>query len=99
MNLITVNAGQLALQGTLDMDSVATIQPLLLQAMQGGQLNLDLAAVDKADAAALAMLLGALRQQQQRGGELRLQHLPASLVSQARLYGVADLLGVQGNAS
>ncbi|MFC3531870.1 lipid asymmetry maintenance protein MlaB [Vogesella facilis] len=98
MSLITVTAGQLALQGVLDMDTVASVQPQLLQAMQGGTLHLDLSAVEKADAAALAMLLGAARQQQQRGGELLLQHLPASLASQARLYGIADLLGMPGDA-
>ncbi len=43
------------------------------------------------------MLLGAVRQQQQRGGELLLQHLPASLASQARLYGIAELLGMPGD--
>ncbi len=33
MSLTTVTAGQLALQGILDMDTVASIQPQLLQAM------------------------------------------------------------------
>ncbi|SCK17125.1 lipid asymmetry maintenance protein MlaB [Vogesella sp. LIG4] len=96
MSLSRPADGQLALSGILDMDTVAGIQPQLMQAMQGGKLRLDLSAVDKADAAALAMLLGALRQQQQRGGELVLQHLPASLASQAQLYGVAGLLGMPG---
>jgi len=99
MSLSRPASDQLALSGTIDMDSVAQLQPQLLQAMQGGRLRLDLSAVDKADAAALAMLLGALREQQRRGGELLLENLPATLASQAQLYGVAGLLGMTGDAS
>ena len=99
MSLTRPAPGQLALSGSLDMDSVAQLQPQLLQAMQGGSLRLDLSAVAKADAAALAMLLGALREQQRRGGELLLENLPASLASQAQLYGIAGLLGMSGDAS
>lgn len=52
----------------------------------------DLAAVEETDAAALAVAFAWLRTAKSLGIDLRFAHLPASMVSQARLYGVYDIL-------
>lgn len=57
-----------------------------------GQKIFDLAAVEEADSSALTLVFAWLRMAQQCGATLRIMHPPASMVSLAALYGVADLL-------
>ncbi|MFA9948884.1 STAS domain-containing protein [Dentiradicibacter hellwigii] len=52
----------------------------------------DLAAVEETDASALAVAFAWLRTARSLGIDLRFAHLPAGMVSQARLYGVDDML-------
>lgn len=52
----------------------------------------DLAAMEEADASALAVAFGWLRTAKSLGIDLRFAHLPAGMVSQAKLYGVYDIL-------
>jgi phospholipid transport system transporter-binding protein len=53
---------------------------------------LDLASVKEADSSALAVLFGLQRSAATRGVALRVAHSPASLLSLAGLYGVAESL-------
>jgi ABC-type transporter Mla MlaB component len=55
-------------------------------------MNVDLSAVEDTDASALGVLFAWLRTARQLGIELRVAHVPASMVSQARLYGVYESL-------
>ena len=93
MTLRTVAAGQYALDGDVGMDSVANLHAGLKAALQGGNATLDLSGLGKVDSAAVALLLDALRRQQQRGGTLQLHHVPDSLRVLAELYELAPLLG------
>lgn len=52
----------------------------------------NLAAVEETDASALAVAFAWLRTARSLGIDLRFAHLPAGMVSQARLYGVDDML-------
>ena len=53
---------------------------------------LDLKAVGETDSSALSVVFGLLRTARERGATLRVANPPASLLSQAALYGVADTL-------
>ncbi len=61
-------------------------------AAPAGEMLLDLAAVEETDSSALSVIFGLLRTAQKRGLTLRIAHAPASMLSQAALYGVAESL-------
>ncbi|MDR1934147.1 MAG: STAS domain-containing protein [Candidatus Accumulibacter sp.] len=64
----------------------------LLSAEAGKDVALDLASVREVDSSALAVLFGWQRSAAARGIALRVSHPPASLLSLAGLYGVAESL-------
>ena len=55
-------------------------------------LCIDLSSVTDTDASALGVLFAWLRSAHQSSVELRIAHIPASMVSQAKLYGVYENL-------
>ena len=63
-----------------------------LQAIAGGQTEIDLARVATVDSSAVATLLAWKRAAAARNASLALRNAPASLRSLAQLYGVAELL-------
>lgn len=63
-------------------------------ATTGTSLDLDLAAVAETDSSALSVVFGLLRTARERGVQLRVAHAPASMLSQAALYGVSDSLSL-----
>ena len=70
-----------------------------LQAMLAGAAGqspavvvLDLKAVGETDSSALSVVFGLLRTARERGATVRVVNPPASMQSQATLYGVADTL-------
>lgn len=63
-----------------------------LQAIAAGQTVFDLSGIAELDSAAVATLLAWQRAALARGKTLTFTHLPASLCSLMRLYGVAELL-------
>lgn len=86
--------GVWALRGDL---SMATVPSLWTQRQRlfaaGGRVTLDLKAVERADSAGLALLVGLLRTATARGTSLHLVGLPEQLAAMARLSGVAGLVG------
>lgn len=65
---------------------------LLRAAEKTADLQVDLSAVTETDASALAVVFAWLRTAQHAGITLRIASLPASMVSQAKLYGVFETL-------
>jgi phospholipid transport system transporter-binding protein len=63
-----------------------------LQAIEDGQTEIDLGELTAVDSAAVATLLEWKRAAHRKGQALAFRNLPASLVSIARLYDVAELL-------
>jgi ABC-type transporter Mla MlaB component len=53
---------------------------------------LDLSLAEETDSSALSVVFGLLRSARERGVKLRVSHPPASMISQATLYGVSDSL-------
>ena len=60
----------------------------------GVALVLDLALVEETDSAALSVVFGLLRTARECSVTLRVAHAPASMISQAALYGVSDSLSL-----
>jgi phospholipid transport system transporter-binding protein len=63
-----------------------------LQAIRDGQLEIDLAGLTAVDSAAVATLLEWKRVAHEKGQRLVLRNVPDSVISLARLYGVAEFL-------
>lgn len=57
-----------------------------------GQIVFDLSAVAETDSSALSVIFGLLRTARECGVTLRVANPPASMISQAALYGVSDSL-------
>ena len=64
----------------------------LLAGVDANALVCDLSSVQETDSSALSVVFGWLRTARERGVTLRVSHLPASMISQAALYGVSDSL-------
>ncbi len=60
----------------------------------GAKLDFDLSAVAETDSSALSVVFGLMRTARDRGISLRVVHAPASMLSQAALYGVSDSLSL-----
>ena len=60
----------------------------------GASIVLDLVAVEETDSAALSVVFGLLRTARECSVTLRVAHAPASMISQAALYGVSDSLSL-----
>ena len=58
----------------------------------GKEITFDLSAVAETDSSALSVIFGLLRIARECGVTLRVANPPASMVSQAALYGVSDTL-------
>ena len=57
-----------------------------------GELVFDLSSVEETDSSALSVIFGLLRTARDCGVTMRVAHPPASMISQAALYGVSDSL-------
>ena len=57
-----------------------------------GELVFDLSAVEETDSSALSVIFGLLRTASECGITMRVANPPASMISQAALYGVSDSL-------
>ena len=66
---------------------------------QAAVVVLDLKAVGETDSSALGVVFGLLRTARERGAELRVVNPPASLLSQAALYGVAETLSFASSSA
>ena len=67
---------------------------VLLRSGVAGTVDFDLAAVTETDSSALSVIFGLLRTARESGVALCVVNPPASMVSQAALYGVSDFLAL-----
>lgn len=93
--MIALDGKCLRLSGALTMHTVPALYAEGVPHLNQDQLVLDFSQVDSVDSSAVSLLLGWLRVAQQHNRDLRVANLPASLLSLASLYGVAELLPVQ----
>lgn len=59
---------------------------------RGAEVVFDLSSVEETDSSALSVIFGLLRTARDRGVTMRIAHPPASMLSQAALYGVSESL-------
>ena len=78
--------------GPLTMDSAATVLVASIETELPASGVIDLERVETVDSAGVALLLAWKRRAESEGKPLMFAHLPASLDSLARLYGVEELL-------
>ena len=79
-------------EGDLTLDVATRLLAEGRQAMQKGVSHFDLAGVGEMDSSALSVILGLRRDAEATGRTFQLQSVSASLLSLAKLYGVADHL-------
>ena len=94
--MIEVVANSLCVSGPMVIANAAELldqgRRLLTQSASAGFSKIDLAAVAEVDSSALSVLFGWLRTARGVRIELRVINSPASMLSLASLYGVADSL-------
>lgn len=90
--MIEKEAERLMLSGNLTMATVPALYKTGMQILTDGDLLVDLAQVASVDSAAVSMLLSWSRAAQAKQRSLRVENLPADLLSLANLYGVAEML-------
>lgn len=83
-------SGPMLIAGATDL--LESGRGFLSSANRPGDLVFDLSAVEKTDSSALSVIFGWLRTAQACGVEMRVANPPASMISQAALYGVSDSL-------
>lgn len=81
--------------GDLTMDSLGAVHGEAMQPLEGKAWKVDLAGLGAADSSAVSMMLGWKRNAQRHGATLEFLNVPDSLVSLARLYGVAEALQLE----
>jgi phospholipid transport system transporter-binding protein len=95
-NFETDSLGTLRLHGTISFANAAQAWAAPPQAPAGGTaLNLDLAALEGADSATLAVLIAWRAQAMSRGATMRYHRAPQGLRNLARLCDVEGLLGLE----
>jgi phospholipid transport system transporter-binding protein len=91
--VIARDGDRIKVSGRLTMETVAGLFNAGLQpAAHGRLIVVDLARVEAVDSAAVSLLLSWLRRAERDKTSLAFAHVPDSLLSLARLYGVAELL-------
>ena len=83
-------SGPMLIAGATEL--LASGRRFLSSAGKANAVVFDLSAVEETDSSALSVIFGLLRTARERGLTLRVAQVPASMVSQAALYGVSDSL-------
>ena len=97
--MITRDGDKLKLSGPLTLQTVKALFDQGLQANGKTSLEVDLSQVEAVDSAAVSLMLAWLREAQRGKIKLCFSHIPDNLLSLARLYGVAELLPLCGDAA
>lgn len=85
--------GRFEVVGTLSFASVPALWSAAGQVLDGqGELEIDLARIERSDSAGLALLVEWLRESRRRGFRLRFTNIPEQLQAMARLSHVESLL-------
>ena len=94
--MIEQNANGLRVSGPMLIANASALleagRGLLRAGSTSAEVELDLSAVEETDSSALSVIFGLLRSARERDVTMRVAHPPASMVSQAALYGVSDFL-------
>jgi len=92
--VIACSNNRLQISGSVTMDNVNSLLGEGVKAIQGGSVEVDFAQVEKMDSSAVSLMLVWLREAQRNKVKLRFLNVPDNLQSLAKLYGVAEMLGL-----
>ena len=85
--------GNWSLEGELGITSIPALLAHAATALDGsGDIEIDLKGVTRADSAGLALLLELLRESSRKGRRIVFNHVPAQLLSIARVCGLEKIL-------
>ncbi len=85
--------GSWLLEGELGVTSVPGLLEQIAVAMNGrGDIEIDLKGVTRADSAGLALLVELLRESSRKDRRIAFSHVPAQLLSIARVCGLEEIL-------
>ena len=93
--MITCSNNRLQVSGNVTMDNVSTLFGEGVKAIQGGSVEVDFARVEMMDSSAVSLMLVWLREAQRNKIKLRFLNVPDNLLSLTKLYGVAEMLGLE----
>lgn len=95
-------AGAYRLDGELSFTTVPHVwkaaRRLIADEQGASEMRLDLAGVERADSAGVALLLEWLREAHRLGLRLRLENVPEQMLAIARVSGVEELIGPAATA-
>jgi phospholipid transport system transporter-binding protein len=93
--LVENGDGSWLLQGELDFASVPSVlQHAGVNMLGKEQITVDLKGVTRADSAGLALLVEWLRESESAGNSIKFVHVPAQLLSIARVCGLEEILSL-----
>ncbi len=88
--MIRIEDGVAHLDGDLTLANVSQWLTAGESALREGALTFDLARIGQLDSSALSLMLSLRRRAQAAGSAVAFRHIPESLASLAKLYGVDD---------
>ena len=88
--MIRIEAGVAHLDGDLTLANASQWLTASEAALREGALTFDLAQIGQLDSSALSLMLSLRRRAQAAGTAVEFRHIPESLASLAKLYGVDD---------
>ena len=95
-NINSLEQGSLSVSGELGFKSVPMLYTSSLKFFQNSHnLDIDLAGVNHADSAGVALLIEWIRQARQQNRTINFHNIPSQLLAIARLCGVAEMLSHQ----
>lgn len=90
--------GAWKVEGELTFASVPAIQETSLESFSSPPASLDLGGVERLDSAGIALIVEWARRAKAAGVAMRLENVPAGMVSLARTTGLDRLLNIDGSA-
>jgi len=81
-------AGHYDVVGVLNLDTVTSVESMLFEADAGGRVTINLAGVESADSAAVAVMLGWIQSIQKNGQSVHFEAFPAPLQSLVEIAGL-----------
>lgn len=95
LQLKRVENGNVAVSGELSFKTAKRALGQLLPLLQGDKILVDLAGVERADSAGLALLVEWMRLSKENGVQLFYRRIPAQMLAIARVSGLDNVLPIE----
>lgn len=95
--MISCHGDTISVQGPVTIENVVFLTRNGIALLDNSLVTVDLAQVTEVDSTIISMLLEWLRAAHQKGYQLQVINMPASLTSLIQLYGIVELIPVSTN--